>query len=223
MPTTAKRKTERKDMTTNKKASDDEEEEGPQEPQNIKHPVAPEQPVSTDKSVRKSKYVSHEEFAQFRAEIVQEINGALKQQFDNTEQMVSGKINASNAEISKALNEHGNAIQSIAAAIQNGTMQVQPQAPTSRQQRFDDFMGQINQILENPLVKQKLGLEQDPISSEFSNLAEVVATGAKREVAAAMKTSIRKYLKQGHLYPAEVDGIIDTAASAASKVTQHGI
>ena len=138
---------------------------------------------------------------------------SLNKAIESMETIVSNKINANTAEISRTLNEHANAIQSIAAAIQA------PQ-PQTQAQGIKQLIAEVLQSPDlRPIILQKIGVNPvDPVSEGFGDLAQTLALGAKREVQAAMKLSIRKYLKQGHLFTDEVkDVIVDKAA------TSHGI
>jgi hypothetical protein len=176
-----------------------------------------DQPISTKKSVKR-KYVTHEDLAVFEKSIEGAVNAALEEQFKQVEELVSSKLNASNAEISKALMQHGTAIESIANMIQNGQPQAQPQQ--NRQQKLDDLIGQVHQIMEIPLVKQKLGIESDPLTAEADALISANWTAAKREFINMQKRSLKKAFTKGLVFPEEVEGLVE---SAGTKAIEHGI
>ena len=157
--------------------------------------------------------VTKGELKQVLQDMSQQMSESLNKAIESMEDIVSKKINANTAEISKTLNEHANAITSIAQVVQQPPQQTQAQGLKSI----------ISQVLQDPelrpLFLQKVGINPvDPVSEGFGDLAQTLALGAKREVQAAMKLSIRKYLKQGHLFTDEVkDVIVDKAA------VSHGI
>ena len=153
-------------------------------------------------AAKKARYVSHDELLAFQKGIEAAVNTALEEQFKNVEELVSSKINASNAEISKALMQHGEAINSIAAAIQGGQIQ-QPQQqqmqqqpagqPINRQARLEEITNLVNQITEIPWVKEKLGLTpadpvdqvwaaklQNNITRLYNNSLKIAATASER-------------------------------------------
>ena len=103
---------------------------------------------------------------------------------------------------------HEEAIKTLAQHMQQNP----PAAAQDRAAKLDNLIDTIMKITEIPVVKQKLGLESDPIDNELTNLGQLVTKGIKRQMASAYVGSVKSFTRKGFLFPEETEGIIEQAA-----------
>lgn len=132
------------------------------------------------------------------------------------ETLVTQKINQSNIEFSRVLNEHAVAINNLAGAGEQP--QAQGQIAPAQGGGLQNLIDKINSILEIPIVKQRLGIESDPITAEADHLIEANWTAAKRAFVAQQRDQVKKAFRKGLLFPDEIGDLVE-----GSKALQHGV
>ena len=137
------------------------------------------------------------------------------------DEATSKKINANAAEFSKGMDGMNQRIDQVTNALNQIVTHLQ-QAPQQQAatNKITDLANQAQQILELPIVRQKLGISDgpSPMANKINQLSDAVSLSLTREVENAFKLSIRKALKRGTLFPDEVAGLIEDTAAV-----KHGI
>lgn len=159
-------------------------------------------------------YIHREEFNETIEKLgttMTESLGKFAQEMDDN---TSKKINANAAEFSKGMDAMNQRIDQLTNAVNQIVGHIQ-QAPQQNTNKFTDLANQAQQILELPIVKQKLGLESPPDPNE--GLAQLAVKGMQRELNKQLLGIVKRQFKRGNLFEEEV------AEHLSEKAVSHGI